>query len=229
MRRAILFSLLLAVASIAAKAQTTRPGTQNAEWQKEAKAADGFKPKFGLKAGYNVARVTGSTPNYKPEAKNGCMVAAFYAPAPRGGLGYRSEIVFSRQGFGFDENGKQSSVTSDYVYLPQFTTFGITKYVQLQAGGQIGYLLKSSKAAADSKSQDVSSFANRLDYGAAFGAEAYPVRGLIIGGRYNFGFGNAYKQQTASATVPVPNPLPFNPLDVKGRNAVLSFYIGFQF
>lgn len=158
------------------------------------------------------------------------MVAAFYAPAPRGGLGYRSEIVFSRQGFGFDENGKQSSITSDYVYLPNFTTAGITQYLQRQAGGQVGYLLKSSEqSSADAKSQDISSFAARLIYGAAFGEEIYPVKGLFIGGRYNLSFGGAYKQQTSSATMPVPDPLPFNPSDVKGKNAVINFFIGFQF
>lgn len=230
MKQTIFFSFLLSVASLAAKAQTTVPDNQNRDWQKGSKAATDVKPKFGLKAGYNVARITGSATNYKPDAKNGFMVAAFYAPASHGGLGYRGEIVFSRQGFGFDESGKKSSITSDYVYLPQFTTFGITRFVQLQVGGQVGYLLKSSKASsADSKSQDISSFANRLDYGAAFGAEVYPVKSLIIGGRYNMSFGNAYKQQSASATMPLPNPLPFNPSDVKGKNAVLNFYIGFQF
>lgn len=226
----MIFSVLFSALTTTTKAQTTLPDSQSADWQKEAKAAGDFKSKFGLKAGYNIARVTGGTTDYKPDAKNGFMVAAFYAPASRGGLGYRSEIVFSRQGFGFDENGKKSSVTSDYVYLPQFTTFGITRFVQLQAGGQVGYLLKSSKQTkTDAKSQDISSFAARLDYGAAFGAEVYPVKGLIIGGRYNMSFGDAYKQQPLSNTMPVPNPLPFNPADVKGKNAVINFYIGFQF
>lgn len=228
MRQTILFAAFLSLASIA-KAQNTMPDNQNTDWKKEAKAADDYKSKFGIKAGYNIAKVTGSTVNYKPDAKNGFMIAAFYAPASRSGLGYRSEVVFSRQGFGFDENGKKSSITSDYVYLPNFTTIGITKFVQLQVGGQVGYLLKSSKETTETKSQDISSFANRLDYGAAFGAEVYPVKGLIIGGRYNMSFGDAYKQQSTSSQMPIPNPLPFSPSDVKGKNAVINFYVGFQF
>lgn len=229
MRQSILFSILFVATTLTTKAQRPQ-SNQNAASEKEAKTSDDYKPKFGIKAGYNVAKLTGSAINYKPDAKKGFMVAAFFSPASHGGLGYRSEVVFSRQGFGFDENGRKSSITSDYVYLPNFTTIGITKYVQLQMGGQIGYLLKSSKAStADAKSQDVSSFANRLDYGAAFGAEIYPVKGLILGGRYNMSFGNAYKQQSVSTTMPVLNPLPFNPSDVKGKNAVLNFYIGFQF
>lgn len=226
MRQVILVAAFISLGAMA-KAQTAIPDNQNEKWSK---AVNDFKPRFGIKAGYNVAKVTGSTVDYKPNTKNGFMVAAFYAPASRGGLGYRTELVFSRQGFGFDENGQKSSVTSDYVYLPNFTTFGITRFVQLQVGGQVGYLLKSSKeSATDTKSQDISSFANRLDYGAAFGAEIYPVKGLIIGGRYNLSFGNAYKQQNTSSPMSVLNPLPFNPSDVKTKNAVINFFIGFQF
>ena len=227
MRQAFLLSLIFITHSLLLKAQTTNPDNENSELQKALKTVNDMKPKFGIKAGYNVAKFTGSTPGYSPDTKNGFMVAAFYAPASKSGIGYRSEVVFSRQGFGFGENGKTTSVTSDYIYLPQFTTFGITKYVQVQAGGQIGYLLKSSKQnSTESKSQDISSFANRIDYGAAAGVEVYPFKGVIIGGRYNYSFGNTYKQ-TSSTTVPFP--LPFNPADVKGKNAVINLFIGYRF
>jgi len=221
-----IFSLSFLLFTLVTSAQTGMPSEELQEQLKEAKA---MTPRFGIKAGYNVAKLTGNTPDYSPDTKNGFMVAAFFAPASRSGIGYRSELVFSRQGFGFDENGKQTSVVSDYIYLPQFTTIGITKFVQLQVGGQIGYLLKSSKQASTTDNQDITSWANRLDYGAAFGAEIYPVKSLIIGGRYNMSFGNAYKQLTTTSTSPIPNPLPFSPDDVKSRNAVINFYVGFRF
>ena len=222
-----LFSLAFLLLTSVTYAQSGVPSEDLLQAQlKEAKE---MTPKFGIKAGYNVAKLTGSTPNYSPDAKNGFMVAAFFAPASRSGIGYRSELVFSRQGFGFDESGKQTSVVSDYVYMPQFTTIGITKFVQLQVGGQVGYLLKSSKQTAASDDQDITSWANRIDYGAAFGAEVYPIKNLIIGGRYNMSFGNAYKGLMMTSTSPIPNPLPFNPDDVKSKNAVINFYVGFRF
>ena len=138
MKQLVFTSLLLIAAAFAANAQTITPDTQN-----EMKETKEMKPKFGIKTGYNIAKVTGSTPDYSPDIKNGFMVSAFYSSANESGFGYRSEIVFSRQGFGFDDAGKKTSVTNDYIYLPQFTTFGITKFAQLQAGGQIGYLIKS--------------------------------------------------------------------------------------
>jgi hypothetical protein len=227
MRLLFLFTLLTTL-TYAATAQTTM--NPEAEMQKQLADINEAKPKFGIKAGYNVAKLTGTATNFSPDTRNGFMVSAFYSPGVKSGLGYRTELVFSRQGFGFDENGKKTNVTSDYIYMPHFTTFGIGKLVQLHLGGQLGYLLKSSKeTTTGAKSEDVTSFANRLDYGAAGGIEVYPVKHLIVGGRYNVSFGNAYKRRTATNTTPLPNPLPFNPDEVKGKNAVMNFYIGFRF
>src|SRR5687768_12699219 len=47
--------------------------------------------KFGIKAGYNAARITGQTSNYKPRAEGVYSTAAFFAPRSHSGFGYRSE------------------------------------------------------------------------------------------------------------------------------------------
>lgn len=228
MRKAFFAAMLVAV-SIAASAQKTTDG-MSAGLQSGMKQLQEMTPRFGIKAGYNVAKMTGSTPNFSPDTRNGFMISAFFAPGPGTGLGYRTELVFTRQGFGFDENGKQTTVTNDYVYMPHFTTFGIGKFFQLHLGGQLGYLLNSSKEGSNNtSSEDITAFANRLDYGAAGGVEIYPVKQLIIGGRYNVSFGNAYKRMTSANTTPSPFPLPFRPEEVKGKNAVMNFYIGFRF
>lgn len=229
--RNILIAALVLTCGFTATAQNTPADLQNTEMQKQLKEINDAKPKFGVKAGYNVARILGSATNFSPDAKNGFMVSAFYSPGAKSGLGYRTELVFTRQGFGYDESGKQTTVSSDYIYMPHFTTFGIGKFFQVHVGGQLGYLLKSSKETKTEGSQDITSFANRLDYGAAGGVEIYPVKHLIIGGRYNVSFGNAYKRMTSIENNPTPSPfpLPFNPEEVKGKNAVMNFYIGFRF
>jgi len=223
-----LLFVVAAMISGIVSAQTMMP---TEDLQKELKEMKKTTPKFGVKVGYNIAKLTGSTPDYSIDTKNGFMVSTFYSPGARlgTGIGYRTELVFSRQGFGFDDDGKKTSVVSDYIYMPHFTTIGITKFVQLQVGGQIGYLLKSSKQDSQTDSKDITSWANRLDYGAAFGAEIYPIKNLILGGRYNLSFGSAYKQMNTASPLPIPNPLPFNPDDVKSKNAVINFFVGFRF
>lgn len=183
------------------------------------------RSQFSIKSGYNIARVTGKSPDFQPSSKNGFMVAASYAPASRNGLGFKTELVFSRQGFSFNEDGVKTNVSADYIYMPQFTTFTIAKKVQLQLGGQIGYLLRSGEKISSQKT-DVTEAMNRIDYGAAGGVEIYPFKGIILGGRYNMSLGNSFKNP---GTGSVTSPLPFDPSEVKSRNAVINIYVGYKF
>lgn len=190
------------------------------------KVSTEYKPKLGLKAGYNWSYVTGEAEGLKKDNKNGFMVGAFYS-APSKGLGYRSEIVFSRQGYSFDDGGKNTEVQNDYIYLPQLTTFTIAKKLQLQAGAQIGFLLNAKKT-QESKDSSLTSLMNRIDYGFAAGVEIYPFKGLLIGGRYNLGLGKLYKRYE-EATTAKPYPLPFNPETTNLKNGLIQLFVGYRF
>jgi hypothetical protein len=225
MRHFLALTLAVCTAIAQVKAQT-QPDVNAAAFQKKAKS---MKPKLGIKAGYNYAKITGSTPDFSSKSNNGFMVAGFFAPASKG-LGYRTELIFSRQGFSFDESGKMQDVSQDYIYMPHLTTFTIAKKLQLQAGGQVGYLLNAKKSSEnESSSEKVTEYMNRFDYGFAGGIEIYPFKGLLVGARYNVSLGNIYKTSSYSSTSPVPYPLPFNPSEVKGKNAVVQFFAGYRF
>jgi hypothetical protein len=158
------------------------------------------------------------------------MVAGFFGLEGKSIIGYRSEIVFSRQGYTYDDAGSNTEIMNDYIYLPHFMTVNLTKYLQLQAGMQVGYLLNSKKSGAD-KSGDSSllSFMNRVDYGFAAGIEIYPFKGFILGARYNHGLGNMYKETSVTATNPSPFPLPFDPATTDLKNAGVQIFIGYKF
>src|SRR5437660_1453643 len=78
-----------------------------------------YKTKIGLKAGYNWSYATADQSGINLNSRNGYLFGAFIAPASRGGFGFRSEIVFSRQGYKYDEAGTTTDVLNDYLYLPQ--------------------------------------------------------------------------------------------------------------
>jgi len=220
MKQSLLFLLALTVLSVS-YAQNV-PGNQ--------KQKDEYKPKFGLKAGYNISYVNGSHSGFTPGNSNGFMVGAFYGSTGKSIIGYRSEIVFSQQGYTYGDAAKKTEVMNDYIYLPQFTTINITKYLQVQAGMQIGYLLNSKKASTN-KSSDTSllSFMNRIDYGFAAGIEIYPFKGFIVGARYNLGLGKMYKPYDPSASSLPPFPIPFNPETTNLKNGGMQFFIGYRF
>lgn len=191
------------------------------------KIEDQYKQRVGLKAGYNWSYLTGSTAGFNPGNRNGFMVGAFYAPATRSGKGFRSEVVFSRQGYSFDNGGRNTEVQNDYLYLPQLVTFNIGRFFQLQAGAQIGVLLHSKMTG--SKDSTITGLMNRVDYGFAAGVELNPAGGLLIGGRYNLGLGKLYKQYETSTTNPHPFPLPFNPETTNLKNGLVQFFVGYRF
>jgi len=188
------------------------------------KQKDEYKPKFGIKAGYNWSYVTASSSGISKDGRSGFMAAVFYSPATKG-FGYRTELVFSRQGYSFDEGGKNTDVMNDYIYMPHLTTFTIGKVVQIQAGGQVGFLLNSKLGGKDSS---ITNLMNRFDFGIATGIEVYPVKGLIVGGRYNIGLGKLTKQYEMSANKS-SYPLPFDPNKVDLKNGLLQLFVGYRF
>jgi hypothetical protein len=189
------------------------------------KIIDEYKPRFGIKAGYNWSYVTASNNGLSRDGKPGFMAAVFFSPASHNGLGYRTELVFSRQGYTFDDGGKNTSVMNDYIYMPHLTTFTIGKVVQVQAGMQIGFLLNSKLSG--NKDSSITGIMNRFDYGFATGIEFYPVKGLIIGGRYNLGLGKLTKQYELATNKP-PYPLPFDPNKTNLKNGLLQLFVGYK-
>jgi hypothetical protein len=183
-----------------------------------------FQPKFGFKAGYNWSYITGSSEGFNKDTRDGFMVSAFFAP-PAKGVGYRTELVFSRQGYTYDDGGKNTDVALDYIYLPQLTTYTIGNRLQLQLGAQLGLLLNAKKV-SETQDSSILGIMKRIDYGFAAGLELYPFKKLIIGGRYNLGLGKLYKQTYDS---PNPYPLPFNPETANFKNSMIQVFAGYRF
>lgn len=187
---------------------------------------------LGFKAGYNFAKVTGAS-QVNAQNASGFHAGAFYSPGStqKKGRGFRTEIIYSRQGYDFAKGNTTGTVQLDYILLPQLATFNITKFVQIQAGAQIAFLINAN---ADSSVNDGSSNAynrvadyyNKIDYGFAGGIELHPVAGLMIGARYNISLANANKEITPG--VPYPTFIP----NLEGsnlKNNVLQLFVGWRF
>ena len=182
---------------------------------------------FGIKAGVNFAKVTKAS-NINADNTAGFHAGVFLAPESKSVLGFRSELIFSRQGYDFKSGTTTGSVKLDYLLLPQLMQINITKYVALQVGGQMAFLLNakadSSKVSTGNAQADkVIDFMNRFDYGAAAGVEIHPVKGLLLGARYNISFGNLLKDPSSFATR--PNFLP----EVNAKNNVVQLFAGYRF
>src|SRR5688572_21637439 len=107
----------------------------------------------GIKAGLNFANVT-KTSSINNSSRSGFHAAVFLAPSSKGIIASRTELVFSRQGYNYKTSTNTGVVNLDYILIPQLMGINITKYVQVQVGAQMAFLIN---AKADSSSGSSSS------------------------------------------------------------------------
>jgi hypothetical protein len=79
--------------------------------------------------------------------------------------------------------------------------FNITKFVQIQVGGQMAFLLNAKTDTTKDNSTNPTSgmmdLYNKFDYGFAGGIEVHPFKGMLIGARLNVSMGNIYKDPSS--------------------------------
>ena len=194
--------------------------------KKDKKDKNDYKLGIGIKGGLNFANVT-SVSAFKNGNQTGFMVGAFLAPPTKGIFSYYTEIDFSSQGYSFETNTATGSVHLNYLIVPQLMSIKITRFVLLQVGFQVAYLVSARADTANASNvngMEALGYYNRVDYGAAGGMEIHPFKGILIGGRYNMSFGDLYKQpSTSSAGEPSFIPA------VNVRNNVMQVYCGYKF
>lgn len=182
----------------------------------------GTKKTFGIKAGGSFSSLKNKS-DIKAESQGNFMAGVFFSPVQKKGFGFRTELIFSRQGYNFRNNTATGDVKMDYLLVPALTTFNITRFAQLQFGPQMGYLLNAkadstSTVSSTSTNPNLLSYYNRLDYGVAGGIEFFPVKGLMLGVRYNLSFGG-FEKESSSTGITGINP----------KAHVVHLYAGWRF
>lgn len=180
---------------------------------------------IGLKAGLNFANVTNSS-SINNSSQTGFMAGVFLAPSSKSILSSRTELIYSRQGYNYQAGANTGKVNLDYILLPQLMGINITKFVQLQLGAQIAFLVNAKadstvSGGASGNYSSIMNYYNKFDYGFAAGAEIHPVMGLLIGARYNISLGKLYKDAQSGQ---MPS---FSAADLK--NNIVQIFAGWIF
>jgi hypothetical protein len=187
---------------------------------------------LGFKAGYNFANIT-NVSSVNAQNKSGYHLGAFFSPGQgKKIIGFRTELIYSKQGYDFKSGSKSGTVDLDYILLPQMFTLNITKLIQLQAGGQLAFLMNAKADSSVSggplgQYQKVIDFYNKIDYGITAGAEVHPYKGLLLGVRYNAGLSNLFKDQQLLGGPPNPSFISsLNSLNFKSN--VIQVFAGWR-
>jgi hypothetical protein len=186
---------------------------------------------FGIKAGVNFANVTNAS-DINSGSESGFMAGVFLAPPSTGVMGFRTELIFSRQGYSYKTNTNTGVVNLDYILLPQLMQINITKFFSIQLGAQMAFLINAkadstTSSGSSSPYGEIMDFYNKFDYGFAGGIEIHPFKGLLVGARYNISLGNLYKDPSSYEMNGGQPPSFIPPVDVK--NNVLQIFAGWIF
>jgi Outer membrane protein beta-barrel domain len=176
--------------------------------------------KVGVKAGLNLVNVT-ETSELNTKLYTGYFIGGYIAPKQKGILGYRSELILSRQGYNYKTNTNTGKVDLDYLLLPQLLVLQFTKKLQVHIGGQIAFLLNAQVDSSNGGNQgSLFSYFTRFDYGAVAGFDVSPVSGFVIGSRLNISLPDIGKNNGNA-----PNFISKELI----RNNVLQGYVGWRF
>ncbi len=180
---------------------------------------------IGVKGGLNFANIT-DAPGFKNSNRTSYMIGGFIAPKPKKLLGFRSEIILSRQGYDYKTNTNSGNVNLDYLLLPQLITLNFTKKLEIHAGGQAAFLLNAkvdSSGGTGNGNGSLFDYFNRFDYGLAGGVQVSPILGLFVGARINISLNNLNKEQPIGGSNPNFVPKEFV------KNNVVQVYAGWRF
>jgi len=165
------------------------------------------KVKFGVKAGLNLAFITGdNSKDFDPNTDFHFGVMSEFKISDKFSL--QPELIYSGQGA--DTNiESEGSIALNYLNMPIMGKYYVTERLSLEAGPQIGYLLSTKGGSLDYKD-----LLKPIDFGVNFGVGYKLDNGLNFGARYNLGLSN------------------INDVDGftdKNRNGVVQLSVGFFF
>lgn len=170
------------------------------------------KPKLGVKAGLNISSLTFDEDELNSSSKTG-FIAGLMAEIPLAkNFSIQPELLYSQQGtkasFYDPEvtNSRfESTIKLSYLNIPVMLKYFIANGVSLQAGPQIGILLKSSNQYQDNflgydhhENFNLSDYATAIDTGVNFGLGYQFQNKFYADVRYTLSYSNVFKNGDAN-------------------------------
>jgi hypothetical protein len=180
---------------------------------------------FGIKAGLNFSNVSNAS-SISSSNQTGFHAGVLVDLGSKL-IGFRLEVLYSRQGYGFSTDTSSGTYTHNYISMSELLAINITRFVQLQIGGQTGYLLNAkttnNQSTGNATADQLLSYYNRFDYGFGGGFEIHPIAGLLIGARYNISLSNLYKNSFSNSSGGTYTP------NIDFKNNVVQLFAGYRF
>lgn len=172
--------------------------------------ANAQETKFGVKAGLNLANLSGDVDNNS--SRLSFQVGGFAEFKLSDKFAIQPELLYSAQGTKLDVGASEDVVLAlDYINIPVMAKYFATEKLSLEVGPQIGFLT-SAKAKFDGESEDIKDGLKSTDFGVNFGLGYNFTENISAGLRYNLGLSNIADDDNADL-----------------KNGVFALSVGYKF
>ena len=164
--------------------------------------------KFGVKAGLNLASITGDeTDNL--DGRTSFHLGAVAEISISDKFSVQPELLYSTQGAKYEDSesgsgfsyNEESTIKLDYINLPIMAKYYVSEGFSIEVGPQIGFLMSAKEdyeysetidgeTFSDSGEEDIKDSVSGIDFGLNLGLGYKLESGLNFGARYNLGLSN---------------------------------------
>lgn len=196
--------------------------------------AQSEKTVLGVKAGINSSRLSAAGSELSTAGKTG-FTAGIMAEIPLlNNFSVQPELLYSQQGAKFSysdpevQNSQyQSTMKLNYLALPLMVKYYPLKGLSLQAGPQIGFLLKAANEYRDNflgyqnqENMDMKGYCNGMDASVNLGAGYQIANQYYIDIRYNAAYTKLFKDASADTNYIINSNM---------KNRVFQITVGYFF
>ena len=164
---------------------------------------------FGVKAGINFANTNVSDSDENLDGITSFHFGGVVEFSVSETFSIQPELLYSAQG----TSDSEFKLNLDYINLPIMAKYYVTEGLSLEAGPQIGFLIKA-EAGTDDVSVDVKDDFKSIDFGFNFGTGYKLESGLNFAARYNLGLSDISDD---------------NESNIKVKNSVFQLSVGYTF
>ena len=192
------------------------------------------KVKIGVKAGLNIASLTFDENELESSQKTG-FTAGIMAEIPLAkNFSVQPEVLYSQQGMKFSysdidvaNSSYKSTITLNYLNIPVMLKYYVLKGLSVQAGPQIGILLKSNNKYQDNflgydnhENYNLSDYTNAFDTSVNLGLGYQFKDKFYVDLRYNIAYSDVFKEANSNGNYVINSDM---------RNRVFQITIGYFF
>jgi hypothetical protein len=192
------------------------------------------KVKIGVKAGLNIASLTFDENELESSQKTG-FTAGIMAEIPLAkNFSVQPEVLYSQQGMKFSysdidvaNSSYESTITLNYLNIPIMLKYYVLKGLSVQAGPQIGILLKSNNKYQDNflgydnhENYNLSDYTNAFDTSVNLGLGYQFKDKFYVDLRYNISYSDVFKEANSNGNYVINSDM---------RNRVFQITIGYFF